>query len=96
MNGIDDSKREYQFHKYANPSVGTIDILTIQSRSLNKHKLLSLPTGSHQPQFPVPKVENVYKAWKPVDHGHPLRDATIFYSPPTLERVMMDKDKTER
>ena len=37
--------------------------------------------------FPVPKLENVYKAWKPVDHGHPLRDETLFYAPPSMERV---------
>jgi hypothetical protein len=37
--------------------------------------------------FPVPKVENVYLAWKPVDHGHPLRDETLYYAPPSLERV---------
>ena len=37
--------------------------------------------------FPVPKLENVYKAWKPVDHGHPLKDETLFYAPPSMERV---------
>ena len=37
--------------------------------------------------FPVPKLENVYKAWKPVDHGHPLNDETLFYAPPSMERV---------
>ena len=56
----------------------------------------SPPHQQHQPlqqdaaQFPVPKVENVYESWKPVDHGHPLRDATVFYSPPTLERVRIE------
>ena len=29
------------------------------------------------------------QAWKPVDYGHPLRDATMFYAPPSLERVVM-------
>ena len=38
-------------------------------------------------QFPTPQVENVYKEWKPVDFGHPLRDATLYYAPPSLERV---------
>ena len=37
--------------------------------------------------FPVPKIENVYQAWKPIDYGHPLVDATIHYAPPELERV---------
>ena len=37
--------------------------------------------------FPVPKLENVYDAWKPVDHGHPLKDETLFYAPPSMERV---------
>ena len=37
--------------------------------------------------FPVPKLENVYQAWKPVDHGHPLRDETLYYAPPSMERV---------
>ncbi len=42
-------------------------------------------------------MENVYASWKPVDHGHPLRDATLFYSPPSLERVRMaDNDATAR
>ena len=44
--------------------------------------------------FPVPKVENVYKAWKPVDHGHPLRDATLYYAPPTLERVRLGSESS--
>lgn len=51
----------------------------------------SVPTQPHrQPSellFPEPVLENVYKAWKPVNHGHPLRDATLFYAPPSLERV---------
>lgn len=38
-------------------------------------------------RFPVPKIENVYQAWKPIDYGHPLVDATIHYAPPELERV---------
>ena len=46
-----------------------------------------------EPSFPVPVVENVYSSWKPVDHGHPLRDATLYYSPPTLERVRLDEDR---
>ena len=37
--------------------------------------------------FPEPKLENVYKAWKPIDYGHPLVDVTIHYAPPELERV---------
>ena len=37
--------------------------------------------------FPVPKLENVYKAWKPVDYGHPLKDETLYYRPPSVERV---------
>ena len=37
--------------------------------------------------FPVPKLENVYKAWKPVDYGNPLKDETLFYRPPSKERV---------
>jgi len=49
-----------------------------------------------QAHFPQPVVENVYKAWKPVDNGHPLRDATMYYSPPSLERVKLAKDRTER
>jgi hypothetical protein len=36
-------------------------------------------------------VENVYKEWKPVDFGHPLRDATMYYAPPSLERVHLVK-----
>ena len=44
--------------------------------------------------FPVPKLENVYKAWKPVDHGHPLNDETLFYAPPSMERVRF-KPETE-
>ncbi len=47
-------------------------------------------------QFPVPLIENVYESWKPVDHGHPMRDATVYYSPPSLQRVRMDNDKTAR
>ena len=38
-------------------------------------------------KFPTPTVENVYKEWKPVDFGNPLRDATMYYAPPSLERV---------
>lgn len=41
--------------------------------------------------FPVPKIQNVYKAWKPIDYGHPLVDATIHYAPPELERVHIGK-----
>ena len=37
--------------------------------------------------FPTPQLENVYSAWKPLDHGHPLVDVTIHYAPPELERV---------
>ena len=37
--------------------------------------------------FPVPKLENVYKAWKPVDYGNPLKDETLYYRPPSVERV---------
>ncbi len=40
-------------------------------------------------QFPTPQVENVYKEWKPVDFGHPLKDATLYYAPPSLERVSL-------
>ena len=29
------------------------------------------------------------QAWKPVDYGNPLRDATMFYAPPSLERVVI-------
>ena len=46
-----------------------------------------------EPNFPVPVVENVYSSWKPVNHGHPLRDATVYYAPPTLERVALSKGR---
>ena len=39
--------------------------------------------------FPTPVVENVKKSWKPVSYGHPLQDATMFYAPPSLERVVI-------
>ena len=39
--------------------------------------------------FPTPVVENVYKSWDPVSYGDPLRDATMFYAPPSLERVVI-------
>ena len=44
-------------------------------------------------RFPVPVIENVYDTWSPVNHGHPLEDATIvrFYAPPSLERVRIGK-----
>ena len=44
------------------------------------------PTGPDY-TFPEPRLENVYRAWKPIDYGHPLVDATIHYAPPELERV---------
>ena len=53
------------------------------SSQLHQHR----PQHPQEPDFPVPVMENVYASWKPVDHGHPLRDATVFYSPPSLERV---------
>ncbi|TRY78127.1 hypothetical protein TCAL_15294 [Tigriopus californicus] len=42
-------------------------------------------------QFPVPRVENVYQEWKPVDNGHPLRDVTLTYRVPALERVSLSQ-----
>lgn len=45
--------------------------------------------GVYDSNFPTPVVENVYKAWKPVSYGHPLKDATMFYAPPSLERVVI-------
>ena len=45
--------------------------------------------GVEDTNFPTPVVENVYKAWKPVSYGHPLKDATMFYAPPSLERVVI-------
>lgn len=47
------------------------------------------PTGPEEFTFPEPKIENVYQAWKPIDYGHPLVDATIHYAPPELERVQL-------
>ncbi|XP_040569009.1 uncharacterized protein [Lepeophtheirus salmonis] len=38
--------------------------------------------------FPEAKIENVYKEWKPVNSGHPMRDPTVLYAPPSLERVV--------
>ena len=29
--------------------------------------------------------------WTPVSHGDPLRDATLYYAPPSLERVRIDQ-----
>ena len=46
--------------------------------------------GVQDTNFPTPVVENVYKAWKPVSYGHPLKDATMFYAPPSLERVVIN------
>ena len=40
--------------------------------------------------FPTPVVENVVGNWKPVSYGHPLKDATMFYAPPSLERVVIN------
>ena len=37
--------------------------------------------------FPVPKLENVMESWDPVDYGHPLKDETLYYRPPSVERV---------
>jgi len=45
--------------------------------------------GVQDTNFPTPAVENVYKTWKPVSYGHPLKDATMFYAPPSLERVVI-------
>ncbi len=45
------------------------------------------PVITKDVKFPTPQVENVYKEWKPVDFGHPLRDETLYYAPPSLERV---------
>ena len=45
--------------------------------------------GPEEFTFPEPKIENVYQAWKPIDYGHPLVDATIHYAPPELERVQL-------
>ena len=42
----------------------------------------------YENHFPVPVLENVYEGWDPVDHGHPLKDETLFYAPPSLERVV--------
>ena len=45
--------------------------------------------GVQDTQFPTPVVENVQLTWKPVSYGHPLKDATMFYAPPSLERVVI-------
>ena len=54
--------------------------------SENYRENMMSPTGPDY-TFPEPKLENVYQAWKPIDYGHPLVDATIHYAPPELERV---------
>ena len=39
-------------------------------------------------QFPVPAMVNVKDEWTPVSHGNPMSDdATLYYAPPSLERV---------
>ncbi len=43
--------------------------------------------------FPVPQLENVLTAWKPVDHGNPLHDETVFYAPPSMERVRFQNEQ---
>lgn len=45
--------------------------------------------GLQDTNFPTPVVENVVGNWKPVSYGHPLKDATMFYAPPSLERVVI-------
>ena len=56
--------------------------------------ILSEPNDSNY-MFPVPKIENVYQAWKPIDYGHPLVDPTLHYAPPKLERVHIGPDPPE-
>ena len=58
---------------------------TLDSLKTLKYTILDLADPNFI--FPVPKIENVYQAWKPIDYGHPLVDATIHYAPPELERV---------
>ncbi len=43
------------------------------------------------PRFPVPEVVNVKEEWTPVSHGNPLKDATLYYAPPSLERVRLSE-----
>ena len=45
--------------------------------------------GVQDTNFPTPVVENVKLTWEPVSYGHPLKDATMFYAPPSLERVVI-------
>ena len=45
----------------------------------------------YENHFPVPVLENVYEGWDPVDHGHPLKDETLYYAPPSLERVVFSQ-----
>jgi len=45
--------------------------------------------------FPQPKIENVYQAWKPIDWGHPLVDETLHYIPPPLDVVHLKGEPSE-
>jgi len=66
---------------------------SMDSNYNRKHRMRSKRSGQlKEPMdpnymFPVPEIKNVYQAWKPIDYGHPLVDATIHYAPPELERV---------
>ena len=37
-------------------------------------------------------MQNVYDLWKPLDFGNPLRDATVTYAVPALERVSLSSN----
>ena len=79
--------------------------IPFKKHSLTENEIISLFTDRVQPtevsqelqykkyenHFPVPVLENVYEGWDPVNHGHPLKDETLYYAPPSLERVVFNQ-----
>jgi hypothetical protein len=61
---------------------------------INHHRLSNETESDYN--FPVPQIENVYQAWKPIDYGHPLVDPTLHYVPPPLEVVQIGPSNQDK